>query len=422
LPNDCVAFHFKYLRALGQYHYCDLVMVMFDVMCLYSSASNYVDRIGVASRSSPDLTGFFIAKWLIDERGLDPSAALASVCASLPPGITKSKYIDELGRLYGVALSPVPLERPPSPPPEAEEAWDVPAEIKVVCRCPCQRIPLTDYAPFASAAAGRVADGLFCLALEAAGDRAIGVVTKSEYKLYFERRRMRTDVVSSSFAGSAVVEGVLCPNQVFVISDIVALNGEVVGGRPFGERMAMIERELFQSWLPGKSDSLRLEMRPFYPMNRYKKVMCLFTRKCIRFTRFQPRGVAMWPIEGDDRSAFIWEEVDSGHPKVIAHINLANLMLYGHAMTKSTNVAVAHLGPVTPENARLNGVVVEIQVREKDPAVADLLNATVKRPAFGEKPWSVTDFLKWYPDQGPHLPPEALEGELARLALLPQYL
>jgi hypothetical protein len=133
-------------------------------------------------------------------------------------------------------------------------------------------------------------------------------------------------------------------------------------------------------------------MRPLYLLNRYKKVMFLFASKSIRFTRFQLRRIAIWPINGDDWSAFIWEKIDNPRPKVIAHINFVNLRLEGHAMMKSTNVAVAHLGPVAPANAELNGAIVGKQVSEMDPALEDLLNATVKKTAVGERPWLSATF------------------------------
>jgi hypothetical protein len=72
-------------------------------------------------------------------------------------------------------------------------------------------------------------------------------------------------------------------------------------------------------------------------------------------------------------------------------------------------------------NGGLNGQVVEIKVLERDSEYDDLINGSVVKTVENEPAWTVSDFLRWFPDRSPQLSVEAFEEGLARIAQLPQY-
>jgi hypothetical protein len=257
--------------------------------------------------------------------------------------------------------------------------------------------------------------------MEPLGLRTVVRIKNGEFRFFFEKDDTRVMKIGSTFNGIAIVEGYLIgkPPTIFVMCDILALNGVNVTTRRFDVRMGMIEENLFETWNASDSDEFVLDIRPFYPMNRYKKLMQIFTTKKIIFTRFPPRGLVIAPM--DSGPSFLWEEVDSHCPKVILRVNYEELKVFGYAMTKSTSLAIALMGAVTPNTVALNGKVVEIEVISQDHTNEDWIHAVLKGPAFEERPWSLSDFFKWYPDRCPPISPEKMEEELARIAVMPQY-
>ncbi|OHS97185.1 hypothetical protein TRFO_36643 [Tritrichomonas foetus] len=74
----------------------------FDVAYeIIGNSEELLPKIGIASRSSPDLVGYFIVLYLFNELGYDMDASLSIFNDSLSPGITKPAYLRRLERLSG---------------------------------------------------------------------------------------------------------------------------------------------------------------------------------------------------------------------------------------------------------------------------------------------------------------------------------
>jgi hypothetical protein len=118
---------------------------------------------------------------------------------------------------------------------------------------------------------------------------------------------------------------------------------------------------------------------------------------------------------------FVWEAIETDCPRVVAKVDVARQYIFGFAASQSSNTRIAFLGTPGQSGFPFNGQVVEIEVLESNPLFDNLLNAVVKQPALDDPPWTVAQFLKWFPDRAPHISAEVLETRLAAIAELPQY-
>jgi hypothetical protein len=420
-----VLLHHHYISPLPRDGYSDLYTVDSSIQSLWGTPT-YLSRVGLACRSSPDLVGFLIVRWLIKERDMDASLASALLAQALPPGITKPKYLLELGRLSG---SPVTAEsiahasdRLLGPPPRKN---DLPLELRALC-APARRgggFPGAEYAPFGPSAIERVAadrESTYTIVLEPRGPRGILCARGRECGLFLDGADTRTFALVPAFSRALVVEGVLTDDTPFVVGDIVADDGRCCGARAFGERMARVERAIpaLSGALGGQP--LRLEPRRFYAMAHWAKVFACF-RGARVFRPYRPRGIVVTAFDSRSPVLFAWDAEDDRRPRVIAVADYARMRLFGHAVAKTTSRVVACLDPVDRETRALNGCVVEIRVIRRDQEFDKLVNARIVRAVEGEIAWTAEEFLRCYPDREPHLPIEAIEAGLERIAQLPQY-
>ena len=436
-PHDAarhVVWHMKYIRDIGFGNYSDMVDVLFDVMAVLAEKDNWAGHIGIVSRTTPDLCGFFIVRWLIDELGTDPLRAMEMLAQSFPPGITKGKYLRALSRLYGIDLDEVSKScqssgdsRERRVPREAlrdldpEKSQKMLEEIRDVCDLSCNRIPLSEYSPFNRDAVDsiiRQSTPMCCITVEPCGIRGVLYVSSGEMGLFLNNGKNYAVRVTTRFTGSAVVEGVLLEGceSMFCASDIWMLNGEYVRSEGFRVRMGLLEDYILGNCIGNKSDNLSLQMRAFYDIEAGKAVMDCFREGGSLFKRYQASGISVVDMTVGNERAYLWQSRLWEYPRVRVHVDYAKNLLFGHATTKSTSGVIAFLGPATPEVIQLDGQVVEIDVVDKDPQRTDLMNGKVHRASKELTPWSFADFRKWYPDQKPYLPVDEVMTHLIRIA------
>ena len=438
-PHDAarnVIWHMKYVRDIGFGNYSDMVDVLFDVMAVLAEKDNWAGHIGIVSRTTPDLCGFFIVRWLIDELGTDPLRAMEMLAQSFPPGITKGKYLRALSRLYNVNLGETAKACQSSSDSASRERWvprealsDLDAaksqkmleEIRDICDLSCNRIPLSEYSPFnrdAVESIVRKSNPMCCITVEPCGTRGVLYLSSGEMGLFLNNGKNYSVHVTTSFTGSAIVEGVLLEGcgYIFVASDIWMLNGEYVRNEGFRVRMALLEDHVLGNCIENKSDDLYLQMRAFYDIQTGKAVMDCFREGGSQFKRYQASGISVVDMTLGNEQAYLWQSRLWEYPRVRVHVDYAKQLLFGHATTNSTSSVIAFLGPATPEMIPLDGQVVEIDVVDKDPQRTELLNGKVHCASNEVTPWSFVDFRKWYPDQKPYLPVDEVVTHLVRIA------
>ena len=441
-----VTWSMKYVRDIGFGTYSDMVDVRFDVMSALAERNTFVEHIGIVSRRTPDLCGFFIVRWLIDECGIEPGQALDMFAQSCPPGITKPKYLRFLNRIYDVHLgddtpqrpldtprgeigsAPVKLRDPREILSEIEPAKAVSLlnEVREMCDCVCERIPLCEYFPLNAQAIQQIlseTESLYCLAIEPVGSRALLYVKDGEYNMFLESGVSYLAKVTSKLHITAILEGVLVfhSKPTFVLCDIWMLNSENVRSKPFDIRMALIEDYVFQPWIPTDADTLSLELRHFYEMKNYSRVIGAFRENCVAFKRYSPSGFSLIDLKIPNGRAYLWQATPWEYPRVRVDVDYVNMVLFGYATTNSTSIVIAFLGEATNEGMQFAGKVVEIKVVEKDPSHDDILNGEILHLAKNQVPWSFADFAKWYPDQKPVFKVDEMAKQLKRIAKMRQY-
>lgn len=86
---------------------------------------NNKDLIGIACNKGNDMSGYIIARWLIEEKGFTLQQALDRFNKVKPPGIAKQKYLDSLKSIYTEESIPSAPEGYPYPqiPPTNQQPY-----------------------------------------------------------------------------------------------------------------------------------------------------------------------------------------------------------------------------------------------------------------------------------------------------------
>ena len=81
--------------------YAEIKRSVFDYLSSFSDPS----LIGLCSSRGNDICLYIAARWIIEERSIDPQKVIDDIRNSNPPGIIKRKYIQSISEIYGVQLS-----------------------------------------------------------------------------------------------------------------------------------------------------------------------------------------------------------------------------------------------------------------------------------------------------------------------------
>ena len=276
-------------------------------------------------------------------------------------------------------------------------------------------------------------NNIFCLMLEPLGQRGI----------LYVRRRIPIIIYEQNSQIHAIQINIIInvPNENSYIFDIVYIKGkpstivlcdvmysknELVMSRPFNYRMSIIN-DLYSSIFTqiGEGQPVKFGVRPFYPMKSYSALLELFLPKPRKiFSRYPVCGISIASISSGtnrlDECIFLWESEVTNKPKVIIQSDLSKKSVFGYCINGSTIALIAYLGDLNPEIYNLDGKTVEIEVIEQNSNYETLLNAKIIR-VTNDHPWSISMFLRWYPNRHPNLNRNQLSSNLEQIASQPRY-
>jgi hypothetical protein len=364
--------------------------------------------IPIFSRSV-DLLGFFVVRWLIEERGDSLSAAFTRFQSAAPPGITKQKFRSALSRLYFDEFSVV---RPPSPRadfvPKAERTERIASAARVVFEK--VRPLIAHFGPSLTfSTIGQLTRRVVSLALKTPHEYVVLPEPKGlRCLLFVERCKVQRISESNDVASVRVelpfefslLEGYICMNDTIIVCDVRLYEREDVSHLPFVLRMALLDEAL------AKSAPKNVHMRPHF---RLKETRKLIQKKV---SNFPIRGLAITAINSELTSLvpayFLWEYEPSQAPVVLIHVSFAGRVVLGEVIGPTGLMSMVVIDGFSPQMFALNGKLADIHVVEPPREDIPLMRAKFLKVSEKDRPWTREMFMQTFPDQHPLISQEEL--------------